>query len=231
VPTTTTTTTTPTTTTTVPPGPQPFAADSFTRSLAGSLGTADLGGTWVVLGPPANVAVDGATGRITMVAPATGMAAFVPATGTSNEVHLRFRADKPATGGGVFASVVTRRVGAADYRAKVRLLANGSVQLILNRAEGSEVVLAAVTVPGLTVGPATVLRVRAQAIGTSPTTVRAKVWLDGTPEPPSWQLSATDSSAALQAPGTVGIVTYLSGSATNAPVTVIVDDLWAAPAV
>jgi hypothetical protein len=104
------------------------------------------------------------------------------------------------------------------------------VQLIVNRAQAGEVVLAAVTVPGLTVGPATVLRVRAQAIGTSPTVVRAKVWRDGDPEPAAWQLSATDSTPVLQAPGTVGIVTYLSGSASNAPVTVIVDDLVAGPA-
>jgi hypothetical protein len=186
------------------------------------LGTADRGGVWSAVGPAANLAVDGSAGRIAMGSPGSGMTVALGATGTSNDVRATLRADKPATGG---------RVGAADYRAKVRLLAGGSVQLIVNRVQAGEVVLAAVTVPGLTVGPATVLRVRAQAIGTSPTTVRAKVWLDGTPEPPSWQLSATDSSAALQAPGTVGIVTYLSGSATNAPVTVIVDDLWAAPAV
>jgi hypothetical protein len=195
------------------------------------LGTADRGGVWSAVGPAANLAVDGSAGRIAMGSPGSGMTVALGATGTSNDVRATLRADKPATGGGVFVSVVARRVGAADYRAKVRLLAGGSVQLIVNRVQAGEVVLAAVTVPGLTVGPATVLRVRAQAIGTSPTTVRAKVWLDGTPEPPSWQLSATDSSAALQAPGTVGIVTYLSGSATNAPVTVIVDDLWAAPAV
>ncbi|WP_194905442.1 hypothetical protein [Quadrisphaera sp. INWT6] len=50
------------------------------------------------------------------------------------------------------------------------------------------------------------------------------MWLAGTAEPTAWQLTATDASTALQAPGAVGLVTYLSGSAT-APVTVSWDDL------
>ncbi|MGI8627710.1 MAG: hypothetical protein ACR2J5_14265, partial [Geodermatophilaceae bacterium] len=54
----------------------------------------------------------------------------------------------------------------------------------------------------------------------------AKVWPAGTAEP-SWQLSRTDSTAALQGPGAVGIATYVSGSATNGPVGISFDNFWA----
>jgi len=56
------------------------------------------------------------------------------------------------------------------------------------------------------------------------TLLRAKFWRDGTSEPSSWQVSATDSTAGLQGAGGIGISTYLSSSATTA-VTLSVDDL------
>jgi hypothetical protein len=56
------------------------------------------------------------------------------------------------------------------------------------------------------------------------------VWLDGTAEPGTWLLQATDTTAALQAAGSVGVWAYLSASSTNAPVTLSVDDLVAVPA-
>jgi hypothetical protein len=69
------------------------------------------------------------------------------------------------------------------------------------------------------------LHLRLQATGTSPTTLRAKVWKTSQSESSSWQLTTTDSQAQLQAPGGVGVVTYLSGSVTNVPVTFKFDDL------
>ena len=61
------------------------------------------------------------------------------------------------------------------------------------------------------------LKVRAQATGTSPTTVRVKVWKSTTTEPTAWAATATDSTAGLQAPGSIGLHVYLGSSATNAP--------------
>jgi hypothetical protein len=69
------------------------------------------------------------------------------------------------------------------------------------------------------------LNIRAEALGASPTTVRAKVWKSTQAEPASWQLSTTDASAGLQVAGGVGLVTYLSGSSTNFPIVVSFDDL------
>jgi hypothetical protein len=49
--------------------------------------------------------------------------------------------------------------------------------------------------------------------------VRVKVWLDGTAEPTAWQISATDSFAALQDAGYVAIKSTSAAASTN-PATV-----------
>ncbi len=61
----------------------------------------------------------------------------------------------------------------------------------------------------------------------APTTLRAKLWRAGTTEPAGWQLTATDSTASLQAAGAIGFESYISASATNAPVTVSLDNYTA----
>jgi len=82
-----------------------------------------------------------------------------------------------------------------------------------------------VPVPGLTYAAGAELAVRAQATGTSPTTVRAKVWKRGDPEPSGWLVSTTDATPGLQQSGSVGIQSYLTGTATNAPISAAFDDL------
>ena len=78
-------------------------------------------------------------------------------------------------------------------------------------------------VSGLTYAAGDELRVRVQAQGTNPTLVRAKVWKVGDTEPADWQVTYSESTASLQAPGGAGIDTYLSGS--SVPVVVRYDDL------
>ena len=53
------------------------------------------------------------------------------------------------------------------------------------------------------------------------------MWRVGTTEPAAWQLSTTDATAALQAPGGLGLAVYVSGTATVVPLTVAFDDLVA----
>ena len=73
------------------------------------------------------------------------------------------------------------------------------------------------------------VRVRVQVIGSSPTTVRAKVWSAAGAEPAAWAASVTDATAGLQTSGSVGFNTYLSSSSTNAPLAVRFDDLTVTP--
>ena len=97
-----------------------------------------------------------------------------------------------------------------------------SVSVLVSRlVGGAESVLgSAVKVAGLSYVAGSSLDVRLQVSGTGPTAVRARVWASGSSEPASWQVSGSDSSAALQSPGAVGLMTYLSGAATNAPINV-----------
>ena len=81
-------------------------------------------------------------------------------------------------------------------------------------------------VPGLTMAPGDVLRVRFEVFGTSPTTTRAKVWRAGTPEPAAWLLTSTSvPPVLLQGSGHAGVHFYTSGSWTGAGAVLTVDNL------
>jgi PKD repeat protein len=216
---------------TSPPGTLPFAADTFSRTTTNGLGTAETGGAWRTTGSAANYAVSDGMGRITFATAGAGPDISLPAVSSSTtDLTLSLATDKAITGGGLYLRVGARRVaGVGEYRANVRMYSNGSVTLALARTAGStETVLApAVALPGLTYSLGDRLLVRVQVTGTSPTTVQARVWEAGTPEPSTWQVSRTDTTPALQAPGSIGLYSYLSSSATNAPLRVLVDDLVA----
>ena len=57
------------------------------------------------------------------------------------------------------------------------------------------------------------------------TTVRTKVWPTGTTEPAAWRSTATDSQAALQGAGQIGLSAYANGSVTNGPLGFSFDNL------
>ncbi len=213
--------------------PGGFVADAFSRTVSGGLGGADLGGPWTVSGgPAADYSVADGAARFRLPAAAaqrTGLLNGVAQTDV--ELALTTSLDEAATGGGVFVSAVGRRVGTSgDYRVKVLFAANGTVQLRLSRTVGTtETTLATTTLPGVTYTPGAQLRVELQVGGTGTTALAAKAWLVGSPEPATWAVTTTDTTAALQAPGAVGVVAYVSGSSTNAPLVVSVDDVTAGP--
>ncbi|HLT84498.1 MAG TPA: hypothetical protein VKZ83_09725, partial [Phototrophicaceae bacterium] len=175
--------------------------------------------------------VDG-VGRIRMGSPGAGPGMrLADVSTTDTDLRVRVGADKAPTGGGTYLTVQPRVLANGDrYFTDVRQLSTGGVQLIVGRAVGgSETNLRATTVPGLTAEPGELVHLRTQAVGAAPTTLRAKVWADGTPEPDGWSIAVTDSTAALQTAGGIGLRTYLSGSATNAPVMGLFDELWVGP--
>jgi hypothetical protein len=110
-----------------------------------------------------------------------------------------------------------RIAGQGEYRVRVRFFPNGTVGLVMSRFIGTTEAFPGgeVVVPGLTYTPGNTLNVRVQAFGTGTTTVRAMVWT-GTTEPTAWTLSRTDTSAALQGAGTVGLAAYRPTNNTTA---------------
>jgi hypothetical protein len=215
-------------TVTATPPAGPIAEDAFGRTVTDGWGIADVGGAWTRFGTASQFSVADGTGQIRATTAGMGpRIALESVASTSSEVLVKVSMDKIANGSGAFISAGARTIGTSDYRAKVKISSSGALTLYLVRVvANAETTLTSVNLGAAfnyTVG--STLQLRLQATGTSPTTLRAKVWKTSQSESGSWQLTTTDSQAQLQAPGGVGVVTYLSGSVTNVPVTFKFDDL------
>ncbi|WP_225984189.1 PKD domain-containing protein [Epidermidibacterium keratini] len=199
-----------------PPAPTVLASDLFDRMLQNDWGTADLGGPWSIYGGSAAFAVANGAGTVTVAPADTREARLTGVSATSCVVETSFSSDSAAAGGATSVTVIGRRVGTNTYSARVRFEPNGVVRLYLLRDEtalgGASYVLPTTYQPGQQ------LRLKLSVTGTSPTSLAAKVWVDGQAEPASWQLQATDTTAALQAAGTSGIKVSAS-SLSTVPVT------------
>ena len=201
------------------------AADRFSRSGSG-WGSADTGGAWSVNKSSA-FSTDGSAGQITVSAGATNTATLNSTSASDVTVSADVSVNKAATASGTYVNVESRHAGSSYYRLKVRFMADGTMHLAGSRvANGSATTLKEVVVSGLTYTPGTVLHVTFGVSGSSPVTLTGKVWEAAGTEPTKDQFSVQDSSP-LQASGSVGIGAYLPSSATNAPVTVKVDNFGA----
>ena len=197
-----------------------IADDNFERTVTDGWGSAQTGGAWTLTTAATNFSVSGGVGRMQMVA-GTGPSAYLSSTSALNaDLRTAFTYDKPGTGGGIYASLVGRRAGTSDYRVKVRATATDTTAYLVRTVSGAETLLTTVPLPGVVVSAGSTLNVRLLISGTGPTTLSAKVWPSGTAEPGGWTTTTTDATAALQAPGAVGVYAYLSGSATNGPITI-----------
>ncbi len=216
-----------TVTVTAPPANAVLAADVFGRTTTNGFGTADTGGPWSVSGGSSNFAVNNGTGAITLGVGGASRTAYLNSVSTAPfDGSVTVSADKIANGGGMYLSLVGRRADNNDYRAKVKIGSNGAVSLYLVRViNDSQTTLGGpVNIAGLTMGVNDPIVIRLKLDGTAPTTISGKVWRASGTEPATWNLTVSDSTAALQKAGSPGLIGYLSGSATNVPVTLRVDD-------
>ncbi|WP_277959822.1 PKD domain-containing protein [Frigoribacterium faeni] len=218
-----------TVTVTAPPVVTAAVKDGFGRSVTGGWGTAEVGGTWARTGSASQYAVTGGVG--TQFLGAAGYNTSMALTGVSTtdaDLRTSVSLDKAATGGGTFVYVTGRKVATnSEYRATLRYRSDGRAVVALTAFKGSASgvnLVGETLVPG-TIVPGAKLNVRLEVSGSGTTTIRAKVWADGTAEPTAWTVSTTDTFAGLQAPGWVALGAYTSGSTTNAPQTVSFDDL------
>ncbi|MCF7553846.1 LamG domain-containing protein [Pseudonocardia sp. WMMC193] len=212
------------------PAPTAYATDTFSRTVTGGFGSADTGGAWTLSAAGTSYSVSGGTGKIS-VAASKQLAAYLNGVSQSDtELTATVSVDKVQTSNGTTVSLIGRKVGNDDYRAKLRFASNGTLVLNVSKVVGgTETQLGGtVTVPGTTFTAGTPIKIKVQVTGTGTTTVSAKAWAAAAAaEPAAWQLTVTDTATSLQAPGSVGVMGYLSGSATNGPIVVSVDDLTA----
>ena len=203
-----------------------LALDAFERTSSGTFGVADTGGSWTAQGGGAASSTSGGEASVSVPAGRSSTDRLPAVQAGDVDLVVTSRLSQAPTGGGVYLASVVRSSAAGDYRARVRAQADGRVTLSLTRTvDGAETALtSAVVVPGATAGAPLSLRV--QAVGSSPTTLRARAWAAGAPEPTTWQRTATDGGAGLQGAGSIALWTYVSGSATS-PALVRYDDLSA----
>jgi hypothetical protein len=125
-----------------------------------------------------------------------------------------FSLDAAPSTGSAYAGVVARQMAGADdnYTTRVWLNKDGSVWLVAQRGG---TVLQAMQVPGIVRAAGDAFELKVSVTGVSPTTITAKLWRVGAAEPASPQLTVTDSTAALQGAGYVGLHGNRSGSATS----------------
>jgi len=206
--------------TVVAPPNNTTARDSFDRSSANGWGTADVGGAWTHTGTTTIYTTAGGTARVSNAAGSTKTSTLAAVASASTDTQVTFSADQAPTGGGTYVSVLGRIAGGTEYSLRAWLRNGATVQAHL--LQGTTALQSLNTTLTYTAG--TPLQLRLQTFGTSPTTIRAKIWPTGQPEPALWQLTATDTTPALQTPGAVGLRTYLSASATNGPAALTFDN-------
>ncbi|GAB2484566.1 hypothetical protein GCM10027030_18510 [Luteococcus sediminum] len=195
------------------------ARDDFT-GIRTRWGSATTGGAWsYTAGANSFSTVDG-TGRMSLAAGATAIASLAEVQATDVTVQTSVSIDKTTTGGGVNVFLAGRRTAAGEYRAKLRLLSTGQANLAVSKVvAGKETVLKEI-VAAENYTPGSVVTVELDITGQ---TVAAKAWTPTEAEPTTATVSVQDST--LQTAGSVGLVGYASGSATNAPYQLAFDDL------
>jgi PKD repeat protein len=201
-------------TVTDPPTGTVLASDEFERTAASSWGRADVGGTWTLRGVTSRFSVGGGAGRLLIPSGATLFSDLTSVSSQNSRTTAEFSVDKLTAG--TYVVVVGRQVGSDYYAA--RLVAQNGVGRLYLMGGGGAAIGTNTSTFAFTAGDH--YRVLLEVKGKSPTTVRAKIWKTTDPEPATWQRTTTDSFAALQASGRVGVFGYLSSSATNGPVTV-----------
>ncbi|MCU4672892.1 PKD domain-containing protein [Microbacterium fluvii] len=205
-----------------------YAADEFARTLTSGWGTADIGGAWSSV---ASTSVSGGAGVISVAASTVRSPALPSVSAQDVDVRTAVSFDKIPVGGttGTTFATYVRRTSDGRYWAKIRVAPGGAVYLTLCRlnAAGAQTIIASETrITGITLTAGTPLNLRFTATGTSPTTLTARVWT-GSTEPTTWNRTATDSTAGLQAAGYLGFEANTNGSVTNGPIVLSVPDLRA----
>ena len=211
---------------------QAIFEDSFDRSTTAGWGTASTGGDWTVdwgrnaystLDSKGRVALAGARSSTSIHSP------VIDSTATESQVDLSM--DALAGGNGAYITYVGRQTDSGRYQTEFRVASDGTVTMtVAKRVDGTETVLG--TAPVGTYKPGEALHLRLALDGAdasasqinASTAVRARAWIGDT-EPSAWQVDTTDDDTALAAPGSVGLMTYVSASAGGETVNLDVDSV------
>ncbi len=198
------------------------ATDSFNRSVSSGWGAADSGGTWIAAG--GQTLVNGSSGNLVIKNGQGFSNSLSGFSSRTSDTQIAFSMNKLPVAGDMYMYITPRQAGKNEYRLKVKVSPNGAVRFDAVRiVNGAETLLQSAA-GGFTAKASGTINVKVSLKGLDKTTLSAVVWPSGSPLPAN-QLTVTDTTAALQTTGTVALGGYLSGSATNAPITVRYDNL------
>ncbi|MGI5443830.1 hypothetical protein ACQEV4_42760 [Streptomyces shenzhenensis] len=202
----------------------PAVWDPFTRTVTGGWGTALIGGAWATSGGAAtDFAVTGSAGTHTLASRNVSRYSLLPAvSGPDVDLVVDVATSALAAGASQYLGPLARALDVNNlYQARVNFTAGQAVQITLQkRVGGTQTDLASATAVGISHVASSFYTCRFQVQGS---TLRAKVWPAGTPEPVAWLVTATDT--ALTAAGAVGVRSVLDNSNTNTlPVTASFDN-------
>ncbi|PZU37108.1 MAG: hypothetical protein DI573_12225 [Microbacterium sp.] len=196
-----------------PPAEAFAARDDFERSVASGWGSSDVGGEWSVLyGAASAASVAGGKGTVTLNATETRNLMLNAASARDISLSVDFSLDADPATGNAYAGLVARATSTDNYAVRTWLRSDGSVWLVAQRGS---TVLGIYPVPGMVRAAGDVFTLKADVVGSGTTTISAKIWRAGTPEPEAWQLSVTDSTPALQAALPYGVHANRAGGATT----------------
>ena len=197
--------------------------DSFERSVNGGWGKAKAGGEWKTTWNAAAFSADGTSGRIAMAGPRSSASIISdPIKSTSTDAVVDFSLDAVPSGNGAFISYAARTTKAGQYQATVRIGSAGNPVITVSRVvKGRETSLGSyVLTQPYTAGQP--LHLRMVVDGAESTNIQTKLWA-GDSEPAEWGIEVVDNDKTLNEAGTVGLTTYMSGSAGPETVTLVVD--------
>lgn len=208
-----------------PVAPVVYASDDFERTVAaGSLGTPSGGGSYGALSITTDWSVAG--GAAIWKAPAAGTRSGFFNLGDYSQSNVEIVGSVSQQSGGAgnrFWSIQPRRIAASGVQYAANIVLRGStasrpLQVDLGLQKGAsegdmQALLAGVATTGA-FGQRVQFRMRVIQVDAATTRVQARVWLEGNPEPTTWQRDATDTTVALQAPGSLSIAVRQNSSET-----------------
>jgi PKD repeat protein len=192
------------------------ALDTFERTGTAGWGTADIGGAWSVTGGSTAVArtADGA-GELVLPA-SSGRSMVLRTTETLDSTsQISYTLTGAPSTGALYVGIESRFDSSSNYRSTVWHRADGTVWLLIQKRGA---VIASQPLAGRVWGAGDTFQLKTEVSGDDSTTIRVKIWNDGTAEPSSWQLETTDvAGTANTDPGAAGIYGYRAGGGTGQP--------------
>jgi hypothetical protein len=197
-------------------------ADAFGRTVASGWGTADVGGAWTSTGGSASdYSVGSGVGNHTLTSVSVVRRSTIPSPAADFDLYVDVAVSVVAAGASILTGLVARAASGDNlYWARVEFTTAGGVAIaIRKRVSGTETTVVSGTTPyTYTAGAFFRLRFQGEA-----STLRARVWPIAAQEPPTWQVSGTDTSHT--GADQVGCRSVLSSGNTNASPVVRYDNL------